>query len=249
MRSIDSRIWSDGWIRKLNALDRYLFLYLLTNDHSTWCGVYELDISMMAFESGIDREDLERSMLPRLSPKAIYVEGWVYVPNWVKYHQSESGNMSPQQKKGLEAAWAKVPENIRTVIKEIQDSGIPYAYPIGGVSASASAFTSTSDSAVREERVLDEEKPKRESKAKYPNAKEVFRLFGKYPAPWERHTTFLADAQWLYEEKGMEELSEMKAWYDKNRKREFCPQFDDPHEWVLKYKKVDDFFDKITTNA
>lgn len=100
MRSIQDRFWSDGWVRKLNPLDRYLFLYLLTNEHTNWSGVYELEIGMMAYESGIDREELERSMLPRLSPKVIYVDGWIYVPNWLKHHHSERGKLTPDQEIG-----------------------------------------------------------------------------------------------------------------------------------------------------
>lgn len=142
MRSVQDRFWSDGWVRKLNPLDRYLFLYILTNEHTNWCGIYELDIGMMAFESGIDREELQRSMLPRLAPKAVYVDGWVYIPNWLRHHGSESGSISPTQQKGIEAAWKGVPERIRLKIKEIEEKGIPYAYPMVGVSPSASALSS-----------------------------------------------------------------------------------------------------------
>lgn len=145
MRSVQDRFWSDGWVRKLNPLDRYLFLYLLTNEHTNWCGVYELDLGMMAYESGVAERDLERSMLPRLSPKVVYVEGWVWVPNWTKHHMSESGSMSPTQQKGFEAAWKQIPVKIRDLMKEIESGTIPYAYPIGGVSpsSSSSAFSST----------------------------------------------------------------------------------------------------------
>lgn len=141
MRSIDTRFWKDGFVRKLNPLDRYLFVYLLTNDHSTWCGIYELPLDIMSFESGIEEKELMKSMLPRLHPKVIYLEGWVYIPNWVKYHLSESGNMSPQQKKGYENALNEVPEEIRLKIKDVEANGIPYAYPMGGVSASTIAST------------------------------------------------------------------------------------------------------------
>lgn len=152
MRSVQDRFWSDGWVRKLNPLDRYLFLYLLTNEHTNWCGAYELEIGMMAFESGIDERDLERSMLPRLAPKAIYVDGWVYVPNWVRHHHAESGNLSPQQKKGVDEAWNKVPMNIRLKIKEIEEIGIPYGYPMDTVSASSLsiALSSSLSSAIAE---------------------------------------------------------------------------------------------------
>jgi hypothetical protein len=63
MRSVDTRFWVDTWVRKLNPLDRYVFLYFLTNTHSSWCGVYELDMSMVAFETGIHETDLVNSIL------------------------------------------------------------------------------------------------------------------------------------------------------------------------------------------
>lgn len=144
MRSVQDRFWSDGWVRKLNPLDRYLFLYLLTNDKTNWAGIYELEIGMMAYESGLDERDLERSMLPRLSPKVIYVDGWVYIPNWVRHHHSESGTMSRQQKEGVKNAWNKIPEKIRLKIKEIEEKGIPYAHPIDRVSPSSLSLSLSS---------------------------------------------------------------------------------------------------------
>ncbi len=134
MRSVDTRFWSDGWTREINPLDRYLFLYLLTNERTSWCGVYELPLDIMAFEAGIDKEELKSSMLPRLAPKVLYVDGWVCIPNWTKYHLSEGGTLSPQQKTGIEKAWKAVPERIRLRIEALAVEGIPYIYPIGGVS-------------------------------------------------------------------------------------------------------------------
>ena len=144
-RSIDSRFWSDSWVRKLNALDRYVFLYFLTNDHSTWCGVYELPLDVLSHETGIKDRDLEEAILPRLSPKVIYIEEWVYVPNWTKYHLSTHGTMSPQQQKGFEDAFSKVPERIRLKIKALEEKGIPYPYPMVRVSPSTSTSTSNND--------------------------------------------------------------------------------------------------------
>lgn len=134
-RYIDTRFWSDGWIRKRNALERYAFLYFLTNEHSTWCGVYELDLSMMAFESGIDEQDLIRAILPRLAPKILYVDGWIFIKNFEKYH----ANHSEKTQKGIENAWKEVPESIRLKIRKLCDDG----YPIGGVSALTLTLTST----------------------------------------------------------------------------------------------------------
>lgn len=138
-RSVDTKFWSDPWVRKLNPLDRYLFLFLLTNERSSWCGVYELDLSIMAFESGLDERDLEKSMLPRLSEKVVYVDGWVCFKNWEKYHN----NGSEQTKKGIENAWKAVPEKIRLKLKKLSKNNIPPIDPLQGNPSSTSSFTST----------------------------------------------------------------------------------------------------------
>ena len=141
MRSVDTRFWRDGWVRKLNALDRYVFLYFLTNEHSTWCGVYEVDLSMIAFETGVDENDLKKSILPRLVPKIVYIDGWVVIKNFEKYHS----NRSPQTQEGIKNAWKLVPPYIMAKISKIV---IPPIYPLEGASPSTSTSTSTSTSSI-----------------------------------------------------------------------------------------------------
>lgn len=130
MRSVDTRFWIDGWVRKLNALDRYVFLYFLTNPHSSWCGVYEVDLGMVSYETGIEETELTKVILPRLEPKVRYLDGWVYIPNFERYH----ANHSEKTQKGIENAWKTVPERIRLRIRD--------SYPTEGVSAFASASSS-----------------------------------------------------------------------------------------------------------
>lgn len=238
MRSIDSRFWSDGWVRKLNALDRYLFLYLLTNDHTTWCGVYELDIAMMAFESGIDREDLERAMLPRLSPKVIYVDGWVYVPNWMKYHLSSSGTVSPQHQKGFDSAWKAVPDRIRLKIKEIEEKG----YHMVGVSPSSSSFSVSSiraDAPIVEVPIDQQDKPERVSKAKYPNALEVFSWFPNRQKSWEsmKNVQEREYAEYLFD-RGGEDVKKAIAYVQAHKHEEFFPQVTKPSDLEKKWEDI-----------
>lgn len=240
MRSIDSRLWSDGWVRKLNALDRYLFIYLLTNDHSTWCGVYELDLAMMAFESGIDREDLERSMLPRLSPKVIYVDGWVYIPNWMKYHLSSSGTVSPQHKKGFDSAWKAVPERIRAQIAEIE------AYPIEGVSPSSSSIASSYRGTALpfDEVVVSENGEEREKKQpKYPNAKTVFSWFPFQEKSWALNTTELKHAELLFV-RGEAAVCGILSFLANNKDHEFCPTVTKPSDLERKWNDIIKFADR-----
>ena len=138
-RTINTRFWSDGWIRNLNALDRYLFLYLLTNEHVNWCGIYELEIGMMAFESGIDKEDLQKTMLPRLLPKVIYEDEWVFIKNFPRYH---TGGINAE--KGLKAAMDALPDRIKAKISHILDKKQEKENPLQPPSPFTSTSTSTS---------------------------------------------------------------------------------------------------------
>lgn len=122
-RYINTKFWSDGWVRKINPLDRYFFLYLLTNGHTNISGIYELPIETMAYESGLDERDLEKSMLPKIEPKIYYRDGWVIIPNFIK-HQNQK---SPTIKKGVEAELLLTPA-------KIIHFAIEYGYPMDTLS-------------------------------------------------------------------------------------------------------------------
>ena len=198
---------------------------------------------MMAFESGIDKEDLERAMLPRMSPKVIYVDGWVYVPNWMKYHLSSSGTISPQHQKGFDAAWKNVPERIREKIKEIEQDG----YPMVGVSPSSSTLSSSYQGAIapgeKEFKIDGDEKPKRGFKpAKYPHSKEVFSWFPKPQKSWAIDTTQLKHAELLFE-RGEEKVRKALRFIEEHQDEEYFPSITKPSDlerkWVdlAKYAK------------
>lgn len=108
---IHNRFWSDGWVRQLNALDRYLFLYLLTNGRAQCTGIYELPLDMMATECGIDEKDLRLSMLQRLEPKVYYKEGWVIIMNFIKHRVSDS----PALIKGILNEFEELPPHIKEI--------------------------------------------------------------------------------------------------------------------------------------
>lgn len=149
LRMIDTKIWHDSWIRKLNALDRYLFIYLLSNDKCSYCGIYELPLSIMAFETGIDERDLEKSMLPRLEPKIFYHDNWVCITNFKKFHVSDG---SENSQKGYNRALSQVPSHI---IKIFEEKIKPLQAPPSTSGSFPSSFTlsftspSTSNDAIK----------------------------------------------------------------------------------------------------
>lgn len=83
-RYIDTSFWSDVWVvDELNPLDRYLFLYFLTNDKTNIAGVYEISLRTISYETGIEREELLR-MLKRLESRVVYHDGYIIIRKAIK---------------------------------------------------------------------------------------------------------------------------------------------------------------------
>ena len=84
---------------------------------------------------------------------------------------------------------------------------------------------------------------KKLSTKKYPNAKKVFNLFGKYPANWNINKTQLLSAENLFTERGMEQIIKALIFYKESKDQEFCPVITSPYDldskWVrlLSFKK------------
>ncbi len=79
-------------------------------------------------------------------------------------------------------------------------------------------------------------KPK--SQAKYPNAKRVFALFGKYPKNWDINKTQLKSAENLVEEKGLEKIEKVIQFFLENKDDPFCPQISSPYDLDSKWRKL-----------
>lgn len=109
-RMVNTRFWADGYIAELEPIEKLLFLYFLTNQHTNICGIYELPLRTITFDTGIEQEKV-RNIISRftLDGKIEYLDGWVIIKNFLKHQQQGS----PRVMKGVELALAEVPEQIR----------------------------------------------------------------------------------------------------------------------------------------
>lgn len=107
-RYINTKFWSDGYIGELEPMDRYLFLYLLTNEHTDICGIYEITFRTISFETGIDLDRLSKTMERFSNDKKIYyVDGWVCIKNFSK-HQAVNDKI----KIGIKRSLSEIPQQI-----------------------------------------------------------------------------------------------------------------------------------------
>ncbi len=138
-RFINTRFWHDTFIKeKLNPLDRYLYLYFLTNDKTNICGIYECPVSIISSETGLEIEAIKK-MLRRFEGKVLYIDGWVFV----KYAQRYQNYDNPKIKIAIEREISEIPFNIKQKIEKIIGVEIAYGYGIDSLSHLTNTNTNT----------------------------------------------------------------------------------------------------------
>lgn len=114
-RTIDTAAWDDPWVAELEPLDKLLFFYLMTNRRTTACGVFEITVKAIAFETGMSQNQIKAG-LQRLHPKVVW---WphhqaVWVVNFYR-HQSSNGNPVTFTKSAAAKLLAFDPEIVQAV--------------------------------------------------------------------------------------------------------------------------------------
>lgn len=107
-RNVYMQFWTDRKvIDNFTANDRYLYLYFLTNPHTSLCGCYEVSMNMAIVETGLTIVEIEES-LERLENNLNVIRyshetGEVLILNWPKYNWTKSGNTGVGVRNGIEA--------------------------------------------------------------------------------------------------------------------------------------------------
>lgn len=104
-RYVNTKFWNDTYISVLDPIEKLLFIYFLTNEHSNISGIYELPLKIIAVETGIDASMLDK-ILPRLNEKILYTKGYVVIKNFVKHQETPS----EQVKKGIANSLKEIPK-------------------------------------------------------------------------------------------------------------------------------------------
>jgi len=92
-RKIHTSFWSDPFIQDLDNDHRLFYLYLLTNDKTKQCGIYEISKKQMCFELGYSMDRVSKLLAYFIKVgKILYSEDTkeLALKNWVKYNGSSS---------------------------------------------------------------------------------------------------------------------------------------------------------------
>lgn len=92
-RKIHTTFWSDPFIQDLTIEQRYFYLYLLTNEYTKQCGIYEISKKQISFDTGysIDRVSILLNFFIKTG-KIKYNDSTkeLALKNWLKYNASTS---------------------------------------------------------------------------------------------------------------------------------------------------------------
>jgi hypothetical protein len=92
-RQIQTTFWSDTFVTELTPEQKYFYIYLLTNDKTKQCGIYEITLRAMSFDTGYNTETIEKLLSMFQSANKIR---WsketseIALKNWSKYNNHRS---------------------------------------------------------------------------------------------------------------------------------------------------------------
>ena len=118
-RYINTKFWSDSWISNLDPIEKLLYLYLLTNEHTNISGIYELPVKLMSVETGIEKEMILKIFSRFIKDKKIkYVRGWIIISNFIE-HQA----LNPKIEKGIAIIIQnEIPDDIKIELYKLNPS-------------------------------------------------------------------------------------------------------------------------------
>ena len=107
-RYINTKFWDDSYISDLGPNAKLLYLYFLTNALTNICGVYEISLKRMVFDTGISEQQITL-LLKRFNDdnKIFFVDGYIIIKNFIKYQKDNESI-----KKGISEELKKVPSHI-----------------------------------------------------------------------------------------------------------------------------------------
>ena len=88
-RMIKTTFRTDPFIESLDSEEKLLFIYLLTNEATNLCGIYEASKKRISFETWLPIEKIEKSLNNFTEKeKVFYLDGYIIIKNHVKHNVS-----------------------------------------------------------------------------------------------------------------------------------------------------------------
>lgn len=95
-RKVHVSFWGDAFVHSLKESEKLFFMYLLTNEKTSQCGIYEITKQKISFDLGYSIDRVSKLLKYFISKGKIRYNEQTFelaVKNWMKYNGSESPKM------------------------------------------------------------------------------------------------------------------------------------------------------------
>jgi len=92
-RKVHVSFWSDPFTQELTPEQKYFFLYLITNEKSSQCGIYEITKRHICYDTGYNIDTVSKLLNFFISCDKIkynFDTSEVAIKNWLKYNDNSS---------------------------------------------------------------------------------------------------------------------------------------------------------------
>lgn len=141
-RGFHTETWTDRWFQQLEVDQRYLFIYLWTNEHCNQAGLYQITLPTIAFETKLTIEKLPE-LLHSLRPKVEWYpdHDLIWVKNFLR-RQTKSPKFLVAAANCLKNITNK--EVVDVFLQYNHSLSIPYEYTNDRVSIPSTSTSSAS---------------------------------------------------------------------------------------------------------
>lgn len=172
-RQLHTSFWQDPFVMTLTPEEKYFFIYLLTNSKTKQCGIYELPIRVAEFETGYNRETVEKLINKFAKNYERIRYDWntseVAIRNWSKYNPATN---------------PKIKVCVEKELKQVKNTLlIAYVYPMHSLSQKEKEKE-------KEEEKEQEVHSKPKTKFSAPPIQDVQNLFSEKGLPEEAERFF-----------------------------------------------------------
>lgn len=106
-RYVYCEFWTDPDVLEFTPEEKNFYLYILTNPHTSQCGIFEISVKQMEFETGYNRDTIQK-LINRFEEydkiKYNFETKEMAIKNWPKYN----GTKSPKVQKCIDEELKKI---------------------------------------------------------------------------------------------------------------------------------------------
>lgn len=103
-RKVHVSFWSDPFTQELTPEQKYFFLYLITNEKTSQCGIYEITKRHICYDTGYNIDTVQKLLdffIEANKIKYNYNTNEIAIKNWLKYNDNTSPKVQVLTKQEL----------------------------------------------------------------------------------------------------------------------------------------------------